>query len=195
MLVTALLLPLSYFAIGALRGLPADSLPPAQFKLRRARVVGTNTLQKEEGQVYLWLEELDDQNYPSGMPRACALPWDTGQLQKVETAVGKIQGVKEMSGRINEVPTEAVDPAEDLAREAKPGVHPGGVGRCMVGERCFEFDPAMLNFGETLPASGANKPGGDLEQRRLARAVRPQQAEHLAPAHCNADPFNAGLPE
>ena len=146
---TVILVPWTYLTIGELRGLPTDGLPPAHFKLHWARVVEPNPLMKEKGHVFLWLEELDAQNYPSGVPRAYALPYDPDLVKKVDAALGKIQDGKEISGTINDKPTEEKkDTAETLAQKVKDGARPAGPNSGTVGERYFNFDPAMLTFGE-----------------------------------------------
>jgi len=139
----------TYHSIGELRGLPTDGQPPAHFKLHWARVVEPNLLMKESGHVFLWLEALDDKNYPSGTPRAYALAYNPDLVKKVEVAMGKIKDGEEVSGIINEVPTEdASDTAEALAQKVLEGSRPNGPNSGSVGERYFNFDPAMLTFGE-----------------------------------------------
>ena len=139
----------TYQSIGELRGLPTDGQPPAHFKLQWARVVEPNLLMKEKGHVFLWLEELDDQNYPSGVPRAYSLAYDPELVKKVEVAMGKIQDGEEVAGTIQDVPTEELDDtAESLAKEIKEGARQTGPKSGSLGERFFDFDPSMLTFGE-----------------------------------------------
>ena len=148
-LATAALIPWTYHAIGELRGLPTDSRPPAHFTLHWARVVEPNLLMKEKGHIFLWLEELDDKNFPSGLPRAYALAYDPELVKKVEVAMGKIKDGEDVSGTISDVPTEEMTgTAEELAKKVKTGAKPAGPNSASVGERYFEFDPAMLTFGE-----------------------------------------------
>jgi hypothetical protein len=148
-IAAAALIPWTYHSIGELRGLPTDSQPPAHFKLHWARVVEPNLLMKEKGHVFMWLEELDDQNYPSGIPRAYALAYDPELVKKVEVAMGKIQDGEEVSGTISEETTSVEgDTAENLAEKVKNGTRAAGPNSGAVGERYFEFDPSMLTFGE-----------------------------------------------
>jgi hypothetical protein len=139
----------TYQAIGELRGLPTDSEPPTHFKLHWARVVEPNLLMKEKGHVFLWLEELDELNFPSGVPRAYALAYDPELVKKVEVAMGKIQEGEEVYGTISdEAPEEAADTAEALAEKVREGARRAGPESAAVGERYFAFDPEMLTFGE-----------------------------------------------
>lgn len=148
-LAVAALIPWTYHAIGELRGLPTDSQPPARFKLHWARVVEPNLLMKEKGHVFLWLEELDEQNFPSGLPRAYALAYDPDLVKAVEVAMGKIQKGEDVAGTISDKPPEEIgDAAEELAEELAEGARPAGPSSSAVGERYFEFDPSMLTFGE-----------------------------------------------
>ena len=59
----------TYFNIGELRGWPSDTALPPSFELLWGRVVEPNPRRRPRP-VYLWLEELDEQNYPSG----CRVP-------------------------------------------------------------------------------------------------------------------------
>lgn len=147
-LATGIMITWSYYNIGELRGLPTDGPPPAHFKLHWARVVEPNALMKEKGHVFLWLEELDDKNYPSGTPRAYSLPYDPDLVKKVDAAMGKIMDGQVVSGTINTKPTEEKkDTAENLAQKVKDSARPSGPGSDSVGERYFKFDPTMLTFG------------------------------------------------
>jgi hypothetical protein len=112
-------------------------------------VVEPNQLMKEKGHVYMWLEELDEMNFPSGMPRAYALPYDPDLVKKVEVAMGMIKEGEEVSGSItDEAAEEGSDTAEALAEKVKEGGRRAGPDSGEVGERYFDFDPAMLTFGE-----------------------------------------------
>jgi len=140
---------LTYPQFGELRGLPTDSPPPHYFKLHWARIVEPNLLMSEPGNIFLWLEELDDQNYPSGIPRAYALPYDPDLVGRVELAMGQIQQGEEVSGSISDEATEEIEgTAEALAQEVQEGARVAGSNTGGVGDRFFDFDPNMLTFGE-----------------------------------------------
>lgn len=148
-ITTSVMILWTYQTIGDLRGLPTDSEPPAHFKLHWARVVEPNLLMKEKGHVFLWLEGLDENNFPSGVPRAYGLAYDPELVKKVEVAMGKIQDGGEVSGTISDIPTEELgDTAESLAQKVKDGPRSTGPNSGSVGERYFDFDPSMLTFGE-----------------------------------------------
>jgi hypothetical protein len=147
--LTALLVPLTFEAVSELRGLPTDAPPPKAFKLHWARVLEPNPLQREPGRVFLWLEELDEMNFPLGTPRAYALPYDPDLVRKVETAMGKIAKGEEVGGTISEEPTEEMSPAEELADEVtEEGERVGGPQNGAPGSRFFGFEASEIVFGE-----------------------------------------------
>ena len=66
----------SFFATRGLLGWSStDPLPP-KFKLLSARIVEPHSLEGDPGAIHLWVEALDDDNFPSGVPRAYRLPYD-----------------------------------------------------------------------------------------------------------------------
>ncbi len=52
----------------------ADPLSP-RFQLLWARAVEPDAKSGESGAIYLWVEELDENNVPGGMPRSYRLPY------------------------------------------------------------------------------------------------------------------------
>src|ERR1700761_1190511 len=59
---------------------------PASFKLLQARIVDPHTVDGDPGSIYLWVEELDDGNRPSGVPRAYRLPYSDALADRTEEA-------------------------------------------------------------------------------------------------------------
>jgi hypothetical protein len=62
-----------------------ESLPPS-FKLLQARIVDPHTVEGDPGSVYLWVEALDEDNRPSGIPRAFRLPYSDTLAEKTHEA-------------------------------------------------------------------------------------------------------------
>ncbi|PNB46098.1 hypothetical protein C1X29_28620, partial [Pseudomonas sp. GW456-12-10-14-LB2] len=66
-------------SFGEMRGLlgwaSSDRLPVA-FKLLKARIVEPHSLEGDPGAIYLWVEELDEDHRPSGIPRAFRVPYN-----------------------------------------------------------------------------------------------------------------------
>ena len=66
---------------GLLGWASVDRLPPA-FKLLQARIVEPHSLEGDEGSIYLWVEVLDQDNRPSGVPRAYRIPYSDEPRRK-----------------------------------------------------------------------------------------------------------------
>jgi hypothetical protein len=145
---TAGLMVLTYRGIGELRGLPSDAPPPKLFRLHWARIVEPDKLSGDPGSVFLWLEELDAQNYPSGLPRAHRLPYSRELAESVETALVAISEGEEVGGEVADDVTEE-DTGERL--QAEVGERQAGTAEVAVGERFLRFDFGEITFG-AVPA-------------------------------------------
>jgi hypothetical protein len=76
----------AFFATRGLLGWSTpDPLPP-KFKLLGARIVEPHSLEGDPGSIYLWVEALDENNFPSGVPRAYRLPYNAHLAEKAEEA-------------------------------------------------------------------------------------------------------------
>ena len=67
-----------FFATQGLLGWSAPVAVPDRFQVLWTRVLEPNPSRGEPGAIHLWLEELDDANLPSGVPRAYLLPYSRG---------------------------------------------------------------------------------------------------------------------
>ncbi|MCB9992726.1 MAG: hypothetical protein H6873_03600 [Hyphomicrobiaceae bacterium] len=155
---TAGLMVLTYVDIGELRGLPSDGPLPDAFKLHWARVVEPNQLHNEPGHVFLWIEALDKDNYPSGTPRAYQLPYDPELVKKVEVAMAKITTGESIAGKVETAPPPQDDTAEELAAQVQVRSGQNQDQSSQTGERYLKFDPANLAFGELPPPVTPGKP-------------------------------------
>jgi len=90
-------------SFGAMRGLlgwaSTDSLP-ASFKLLQTRIVEPHSLEGDPGSIYLWVEALDEDNRPSGIPRAYRLRYSEKLAEMVEHAADQLRrGNPQQGGR------------------------------------------------------------------------------------------------
>lgn len=156
-IATVVLIPLTFNGIGELRGLPSDGPIPLSFRMLWAEVIEPNALQHEKGNVYLWLQALDSDNFPVGQPRAYELPYSDDLQIKVKDAMAKIAQGKQVQGEIDAKKILPKDTSEALAKEIQTGkiaTRPGG--SATVGERIFQFEPGMLTFSdEAAPVTPA----------------------------------------
>ena len=89
----------SFFATRGLLGWSStDPLPP-KFKLLGARIVEPHSLEGDPGAIHLWVEALDDDNFPSGVPRAYRLHYDAHLAEKTEAAIRASADGKPQGGR------------------------------------------------------------------------------------------------
>lgn len=93
-----------FYASKGLLGWPATGALPPKFQLLWSRVVEPDPKMSSRGAIYLWVEEVDDNNVPSGVPRAYKLPYSLKLADRTLKARDEI-----MSGN----PQEGL--ADDLA--------------------------------------------------------------------------------
>lgn len=90
----------SYVAIVALLGWPAQADPPSRFALLATRVVEPDRVTGSAGAIYLWLEELDENNVPSGRPRSYGLAYTSDFADAVSQARDLLANGEQVEGRL-----------------------------------------------------------------------------------------------
>lgn len=153
------LIPLTFNAVGELRGLPSDGPIPPSFRMLWAEIVEPNQLQGEPGRVFLWLQQLDSDNYPVGQPRAYQLPYSDDLRVKIRQAMGDIAAGEDIQGTVDAEETLPEATAEALAQEIEGEITDGqATGSAAVGQRFYLFDPSMLTFGTAQAPITPEKP-------------------------------------
>jgi hypothetical protein len=71
---------------------------PATFKLLQARIVEPHSLEGDPGSIYLWVEALDQDNRPSGIPRAYRIPYSEQLAQRTDKAASDIAAGRPQGG-------------------------------------------------------------------------------------------------
>ena len=118
--ITSAFYVVSFYAmIGLLGWSSVDPLPP-HFKLLHARIVEPHSRMGDPGAIHLWVEELDDDNRPSGVPRAYRLPYTAKLAQKTEAAVKASAEGKPQGGRTADFGTGEGGEGQVTAREVTP---------------------------------------------------------------------------
>lgn len=130
---------LVFFATQGLLGWSAPVAVPDRFQVLWTRVIEPNPARNEPGAVHLWLEELDDANLPSGVPRAYLLPYSTDLARRVSTAQEEIEKGHPQGGRSQFFGSQPQDQriagTAPVNATAPPGGDPSGGGL---------LDPAFL---------------------------------------------------
>jgi len=85
--VTSAFYLISFFATHSLLGWSTDDPLPPNFKLLGARIVEPHSVADDPGSIYLWVEAYDQDNFPSGVPRAYRLPYSAKLADRTEAAV------------------------------------------------------------------------------------------------------------
>jgi hypothetical protein len=107
--VTSLFFVEAFFATKSLLGWPGSGRLPGKFQLLWTRVVEPDPKMHDAGSIFLWVEEVDENNVPVGTPRSFRLPYTKPMADKSLKARDEI-----MSGN----PQEGT--AEDLEDNQSP---------------------------------------------------------------------------
>ena len=110
----------NFFATRSLLGWSSVDPLPRNFKLLAARIVEPHSFAGEPGAIHLWVEALDDDNFPSGVPRAYRLPYDARLAEKAEAAIRASAEGKPQGGRTADIGTGLGGTAPLTAREITP---------------------------------------------------------------------------
>jgi hypothetical protein len=97
--ITSAFYLVSFVGTRSLLGWASVDKLPASFKLLQARIVDPHTVEGDPGSVYLWVEALDEDNRPSGVPRAYRLPYSDALAEKTHTAESQIAAGHPQGGR------------------------------------------------------------------------------------------------
>ena len=97
----------AFFATKGLLGWPGTGRLPARFQLLWSRVVEPDPKSHDAGAIFLWVEEVDENNVPTGTPRSYRLPYTKPLADKSLKARDEI-----MSGNPQEGTAEDLDENE-----------------------------------------------------------------------------------
>ncbi|MBN9309929.1 hypothetical protein [Devosia sp.] len=144
-----------YFTMTGLIGWASTDRMPARFSLLSTRIVEPDKLKGLPGHIYLWIEEVDDQQVVIAPPRAFEVPYEVETASDVATAQQQIEGGGKVLGQFaatgSEEAAKDVAPQEkgagavDMQGAATQGQGQGGEGLENVG------DPGTLTFSEMPP--------------------------------------------
>lgn len=153
--VTSLFFIEAFYATKGLLGWPGSERLPSRFQLLWARAVEPDAKIGDAGAVYLWIEELDDNNVPSGVPRSYRLPYSRPLAERSSKARDEIMKGNPQQGSAEDLVETPVQ--QDVKIEAKrAGERPQGVGVVVDAEQAKLLQQAQrVEFGAmpvpTLP--------------------------------------------
>ena len=105
--VTSVFFVEMFFATKDLLGWPRTGQLPARFQLLWVRVVEPDLKNSNPGAIYLWIEEVDDNNVPDGVPRSYRVPYTRPLADRSAKAREEI-----MRGRPQQGLAEDIDGAD-----------------------------------------------------------------------------------
>jgi len=112
-----------FFASKGLLGWPASGTLPPKFQLLWTRVVEPDVKAGNRGAIYLWVEEVDGNNVPSGLPRSYQLPYSVKLADRTLKARDEIMAGNPQEGLAEEI-TEGDPSSADAS--AKPNQQADG---------------------------------------------------------------------
>jgi hypothetical protein len=144
----------AFFATKGLLGWPGTGALPARFQLLWVRVVEPDAKSSNPGAVYLWIEEVDDNNVPDGVPRSYRLPYTRPLADRSLKAREEIMSGKPQQGSAAEVASGDDQKQETTADQPGARASPGATAvdleqaRLLQQAQRVEFSPMP---GPTLP--------------------------------------------
>ena len=97
-LITGAAFAAAYFTIAAMIGWPTFTPLPVRFSLIATRTVEPNIADGTGGHIYMWVEELNENNVPIGAPRAYEIPYSVQLAGKTQDAQSQINSGKHIMG-------------------------------------------------------------------------------------------------
>jgi hypothetical protein len=153
--VTSLFFVEMFFATKGLLGWPRAGQLPARFQLLWVRVVEPDLKSSNPGAIYLWIEEVDENNVPDGVPRSYRLPYSRPLADRTAKARDEIMSGKPQQGLADDLTSS--DKQEGKSEDERSGsrVDPGLTTvdqdqfRLLQQAQRLEFSPMPV---PTLPA-------------------------------------------
>jgi hypothetical protein len=110
-----------FFATKGLLGWAATGPLPARFQLLWARVVEPDLKSATAGAVYLWVEEVDENNVPDGRPRSFRLPYSRVLADRTLKATSEIMAGKPQEGLAEDIAGHEAAPKPEQAAVQQGG--------------------------------------------------------------------------
>ncbi len=111
-----------FFASKGLLGWPATGALPPKFQLLWSRVVEPDLKIGNRGSIYLWVEEVDENNVPSGLPRSYRLPYSVKLADRTNKARDEIMAGNPQEG----IAEDLLEGEESAATTARANLQPDG---------------------------------------------------------------------
>jgi hypothetical protein len=114
-----------FFATKGLLGWPGTGKLPPKFQLLWTRVVEPDPHVGDPGAIFLWVEEVDSNNVPMGIPRSYRLPYSRPLADRSLKARDDIMSGEPQEGTAEGMDGERLDTASTV--QTKPEIQDGGI--------------------------------------------------------------------
>ena len=114
----------------------------------------------DPGAIYIWVEELDDRNMPTGVPRAYRMPYSKELAEKVMKARSKIEQGQQQAGSAEslEDSQEQGDGADAASEKSASQAREGDTGGARDPDALMNRNVA-IDFHDLPPPILEKKPG------------------------------------
>src|SRR3984893_10780934 len=148
-LVTTGFFAITYQAMSEMTGWPTTQRLPSRFNLVWTRIVEPDKKTSSAGGIYIWAEELDENNVPAGKPRSYQLSYTDALARKIASAQEKRDRGSDVMGRLDDDPGRR---DETSGKTIKMGqIQKNGEQNAATDTVPFMDDAASLNFEELPP--------------------------------------------
>ena len=145
-----------FFAGKGLLGWPAAGALPPKFQLLWSRVVEPDPKIGDKGAIYLWVEEVDANNVPSGVPRSYRLRYSAKLAERTLKARDEIMSGKPQEGS-----------AEDMSGEEMTA------SSSSQQPNAQQLDGGTTSTGNRIDLEGALEPIQRVEFRPMSNPLLP----------------------
>jgi hypothetical protein len=153
-LVTSAFFVEAFFATKGLLGWPGNGPLPERFQLLWVRVVEPDIRVGDRGAIYLWIEEVDENNVPGGVPRAYRLPYSRPLADRSVAARDEIMRGRPQQGLAEDI-TGSESREEAKSDQDPQGSEPGALTVDLEQLQLLQQQAQRVQFrpmpGPTLP--------------------------------------------
>lgn len=114
--VTSVFFVEMFFATKDLLGWPRNGQLPARFQLLWVRVIEPDLKSSNPGAIYLWIEEVDENNVPDGVPRSYRVPFSRPLADRAAKARDEIMSGKPQQGLAQDLDSTEGQPDANLVQ-------------------------------------------------------------------------------
>jgi hypothetical protein len=144
-----------FFATKSLLGWPGTGQLPPRFQLLWTRVVEPDPKTRDPGAIFLWVEELDDNNVPTGVPRSYRIRYTPPLAERSLKARDEIMAGNPQEGTASDMEAEESNQKTEQQAEQLNGPNRNDIG---MGNIDLDILVKQAQSVEFRPLSGPALP-------------------------------------